>query len=79
MLVTWPPMPQWLPRGTSRTGYFWEGLVRFAWPDVAESLDFDSEAGTFRANGNLPSVPACRGVQWWAAIPNAPSGPTMNP
>ncbi|MFQ3559032.1 Imm51 family immunity protein [Streptomyces gramineus] len=33
-------------------GYFWEGLVRFAWPDIAERLDFDSEAGMFCAVGS---------------------------
>jgi hypothetical protein len=32
-------------------GYFWEGLVQFAWPDIAERLDFDSEAGMFCAVG----------------------------
>lgn len=33
-------------------GYFWEGLVRFAWPDIAGRLDFDSEAGMFCAVGS---------------------------
>ncbi len=37
--------------GHEPNGYFWEGLVRFAWPDIAEPLDFDSEAGTFCAVG----------------------------
>ncbi len=37
--------------GHEPNGYFWEGLVRFAWPDVAERLDFDSEAGMFCAVG----------------------------
>ncbi|MBF9072821.1 Imm51 family immunity protein [Streptacidiphilus fuscans] len=32
-------------------GYFWEGLVRLAWPDIAEPLDFDSESGMFCAVG----------------------------
>lgn len=31
--------------GHEPNGYFWEGLVQFAWPDIAERLDFDSEAG----------------------------------
>lgn len=37
--------------GHEPNGYFWEGLVRFAWPDIAERLDFDSEAGMFCAVG----------------------------
>ncbi|MEU2340172.1 Imm51 family immunity protein [Streptomyces sp. NPDC013172] len=37
--------------GHGPNGYFWEGLVRFAWPDIAEPLDFDSEAGMFCAVG----------------------------
>ncbi|MFQ6197014.1 Imm51 family immunity protein [Streptomyces sp. NPDC000405] len=37
--------------GHEPNGYFWEGLVRFAWPDLAERLDFDSEAGMFCAVG----------------------------
>ncbi|MFF9870074.1 Imm51 family immunity protein [Streptomyces sp. NPDC013953] len=39
--------------GHEPNGYFWEGLVRFAWPDIAERLDFDSEAGMFCAVGSL--------------------------
>lgn len=38
--------------GHEPNGYFWEGLVRFAWPDLAERLDFDSEAGMFCAVGS---------------------------
>lgn len=38
--------------GHEPNGYFWEGLVRFAWPDIAERLDFDSEAGMFCAVGS---------------------------
>ncbi|MGK5543396.1 Imm51 family immunity protein [Streptomyces sp. URMC 127] len=38
--------------GHEPNGYFWEGLVRFAWPDIAERLDFDSEAGMFCAIGS---------------------------
>ncbi|MGI5341078.1 Imm51 family immunity protein [Streptomyces sp. CA-181903] len=33
-------------------GYFWAGLVRFAWPYTAERLVFDSEAGSFCAAGS---------------------------
>ncbi|MFJ2723149.1 Imm51 family immunity protein [Streptomyces sp. NPDC087437] len=39
--------------GHEPNGYFWEGLVQFAWPDIAERLDFDSEAGMFCAVGSL--------------------------
>ncbi|MFC8795710.1 Imm51 family immunity protein [Streptomyces cinereoruber] len=38
--------------GHEPNGYFWEGLVQFAWPDIAEALDFDSEAGMFCAVGS---------------------------
>ncbi|MEU5858886.1 Imm51 family immunity protein [Nocardiopsis dassonvillei] len=38
--------------GHEPNGYFWEGLVRFAWPDIAERIDFDSEAGMFCAVGS---------------------------
>jgi hypothetical protein len=38
--------------GHEPNGYFWEGLVRFAWPDIGERLDFDSEAGMFCAAGS---------------------------
>ncbi|MER7765774.1 Imm51 family immunity protein [Kitasatospora sp. NPDC096140] len=37
--------------GHEPNGYFWEGLVQFAWPDIAERLEFDSEAGMFCAVG----------------------------
>ncbi|MVZ99042.1 hypothetical protein F8568_001295 [Actinomadura sp. LD22] len=37
--------------GHEPNGYFWEGLVLFAWPDIAEKLDFNSEAGMFCAVG----------------------------
>ncbi|MFF7946460.1 Imm51 family immunity protein [Streptomyces griseorubiginosus] len=39
--------------GHEPNGYFWEGLVQFAWPDLAERLDFDSEGGMFCALGSL--------------------------
>lgn len=38
--------------GHEPNGYFWQGLVRFAWPDVAKRLDFDSEGGMFCALGS---------------------------
>ena len=38
--------------GHEPNGYFWEGLVRFAWPDMAEHVDFDSEAGMLSAVGS---------------------------
>ncbi|MFF9024633.1 Imm51 family immunity protein [Streptomyces eurythermus] len=39
--------------GHEPNGYFWEGLVRFAWPDLAERLGFDSEGGMLCALGSL--------------------------
>ncbi|MDX3076684.1 Imm51 family immunity protein [Streptomyces sp. MI02-7b] len=40
-----------LPTRHEPNGYFWEGLVQFACPDIAKRLDFDSEAGMFCAVG----------------------------
>ncbi|MEU6534757.1 Imm51 family immunity protein [Streptomyces sp. NPDC047000] len=48
--------------GHEPNGYFWEGLVRFAWPDIAEHLDFDSEAGTFCAIGGASDLARLRTV-----------------
>ncbi|WTW91826.1 immunity 51 family protein [Streptomyces canus] len=42
--------------GHEPNGYFWDGLVQFAWPDLAERLDFDSEGGMFCALGNLSDL-----------------------
>ncbi|MEU6449395.1 Imm51 family immunity protein [Streptomyces sp. NPDC046979] len=42
--------------GHEPNGYFWEGLVQFAWPDLAERLDFDSEGGMFSALGSLSDL-----------------------
>ncbi|WP_327350308.1 Imm51 family immunity protein [Streptomyces sp. NBC_01304] len=42
--------------GHEPNGYFWEGLVQFAWPDLAEHLDFDSEGGMFCALGSLSDL-----------------------
>nr|WP_237551271.1 Imm51 family immunity protein [Streptomyces sp. SID5614] len=38
--------------GHEPNGYFWEGLVRFASPDIVEHVDFDSKAGMFCAVGS---------------------------
>jgi hypothetical protein len=46
--------------GHEPNGYFWEGLVRFAWPDIAERLDFDSEAGMFCAVGSSSDLARLR-------------------
>jgi hypothetical protein len=46
--------------GHEPNGCFREGLVRFAWPDVAEGLDLDSGAGMSRANGNVSDRPSDR-------------------
>ncbi|MEU2393439.1 Imm51 family immunity protein [Streptomyces sp. NPDC007369] len=42
--------------GHEPNGYFWEGLVRFAWPDIAEQVEFDSEAGMFCAVGSASDL-----------------------
>ncbi|MGW0933072.1 Imm51 family immunity protein [Streptomyces sp. NPDC002644] len=42
--------------GHEPNGYFWESLVRFAWPDIAEHVDFDSEAGMFCAVGGMSDL-----------------------
>lgn len=42
--------------GHEPNGHFWEGLVRFAWPEIAERLDFDSEAGMFCAVGSASDL-----------------------
>ncbi|AIS02475.1 Imm51 family immunity protein [Streptomyces glaucescens] len=46
--------------GHEPNGYFWEGLVRFAWPDIAEQVDFDSEAGMFCAIGSSSDLARLR-------------------
>jgi hypothetical protein len=38
--------------GHEPNGYFWDSLVQFAWPELAERLDFDSEGGMFCALGS---------------------------
>ncbi|MFC9932445.1 Imm51 family immunity protein [Streptomyces sp. NPDC127190] len=42
--------------GHEPNGYFWESFVQFAWPDLAERLDFDSEGGMFCALGSLSDL-----------------------
>ena len=46
--------------GHEPNGYFWEGLVQFAWPDLAEALEFDSEAGMFAAYGSRQDLVALK-------------------
>ncbi|MGC2999190.1 Imm51 family immunity protein [Streptomyces sp. G35A] len=48
--------PAVVAAGHEPNGYFWEGLVRFAWPDLAERLDYDSEGGMFCALGSLSDL-----------------------
>lgn len=33
-------------------GYFWESVVRYLAPDLADALELDSEAGMFSAGGS---------------------------
>lgn len=37
--------------GHEPNGYFWEGMVQYLAPELAEQLELDSEAGMFAANG----------------------------
>jgi hypothetical protein len=48
--------------GHEPNGYFWEGLVRFAWPNLAERLDFDCEAGMFCAIGSPSDLALLKGA-----------------
>ena len=42
--------------GHEPNGYFWEGMLQYLAPQLAERLDLDSEAGRFAANGDLESL-----------------------
>jgi hypothetical protein len=46
--------------GHEPNGYFWEGIVQFAWPQVADELELDSEAGMFAAYGERGDLEALR-------------------
>ncbi len=37
--------------GRNPNGYFWEGVASFAFPDLVEPVELDSEAGMFSAVG----------------------------
>lgn len=36
------------------TGYFWQAFVQYLWPELAEQVNFDCEAGMFCAYGPEP-------------------------
>lgn len=36
------------------TGYFWQSFVQYLWPELAEQVNFDCEAGMFCAYGSEP-------------------------
>jgi hypothetical protein len=38
--------------GHEPNGYFWEGVVQYLAPDLAEEVELDSEAGMFSAYGD---------------------------
>jgi hypothetical protein len=40
--------------GHEPNGYFWEGMVEYLSPELAELLELDSEAGMFAANADRP-------------------------
>ena len=43
-------------------GYFWEGVAQFVLPEVAESLDFDSEGSLFCVHGARADLEALQTV-----------------
>lgn len=46
--------------GHEPNGYFWEGVVRYLAPALAEGVELDSEAGMFAANGDQAAVEQLR-------------------
>ncbi|MBA2955470.1 hypothetical protein GON03_14135 [Nocardioides sp. MAH-18] len=42
--------------GHEPNGYFWEGLVQYLAPDVADRVELDSEAGMFAAYGDRSTL-----------------------
>jgi hypothetical protein len=46
--------------GHEPNGYFWEGIVQYAWPRIADRLEFDSEAGMFAVYGEQADLEAIR-------------------
>lgn len=48
----WPADPAVVAAGHEPNGYFWEGVLRFLDPTLANSIELDSEAGMFAAYGS---------------------------
>jgi hypothetical protein len=46
--------------GHEPNGYFWEGLVQYLAPDLAEQLELDSEGGMFAAYGDRDVIERLR-------------------
>jgi hypothetical protein len=46
--------------GHEPNGYFWEGLLRFLAPNLAEVVELDSESGMFAAYGKRRRVKRMR-------------------
>lgn len=42
--------------GHEPNGYFWEGMVQYLAPELAELVELDSEAGMFAAYGERPTL-----------------------
>ena len=42
--------------GHEPNGYFWEGMVQYLAPDLAEQVELDSEAGMFAAYGERATL-----------------------
>ena len=48
--------------GHEPNGYFWEGIVQYLWPDLAEQLEMDSEAGMFVGYGDRTVLEQLQGL-----------------
>ncbi|KRB75126.1 hypothetical protein ASE01_17355 [Nocardioides sp. Root190] len=48
--------------GHEPNGYFWEGMVQYLAPEIAEQLELDSEGGMFAANGERPALDALQSL-----------------
>lgn len=48
--------------GHEPNGYFWEGMLRYLGPDLAEQIELDSEGGMFAAFGRRRQMKRVQGV-----------------
>ena len=57
-----PADPAVTAAGHEPNGYFWEGVVTYLAPELADALELDSEAGMFSAAGQRAQLEQLRGV-----------------